>query len=396
MRAIARLRLAAVQADAKQFPEALKTLDAISVEGFEGLVADRRGDILNAQGKTAEARAAWQAAYKAMDDKLDYRKLVESKLTAIGAAPDMPATARRARHCNGCCFCRCRHGGRIGGLEVTLSRTAGLLLAGLAALLGFSACTSDKPKPTALGNLHAEDRRQRRLARQHRQHQVPADPNAARRRALRRIGQQRHGAAGTEWRRGLARRCRRRRGRGRGQRRALHQRGDARQRGRHLRRRQGSLAQARADGGGDAAAGSRRTCLRDGRRPWRSCLRCGRRPPAVGLQQARRRADAGRGQRGHGLPQQPAGGAGPAADGAGSAEGHGAVGSGHGVAARHQRSGTAGRPDRPGRAAGRPHLRTRLPGRSGLRRRVARRAAVDAQRRRPECRRRRPRTRLRR
>jgi predicted negative regulator of RcsB-dependent stress response len=51
------------------------------------LVADRRGDVLLAQGKTAEARAAYQAAYKAMDEKIDYRRLVEAKLTALGAAP---------------------------------------------------------------------------------------------------------------------------------------------------------------------------------------------------------------------------------------------------------------------------------------------------------------------
>ncbi len=91
MRTIARLRLAALQGDAKQYDEALKTLDAAKAEGFEGLVADRRGDILMAQGKKDEARAAWQAAYKALDEKVDYRRLVEAKLTSIGAAPDVPA-----------------------------------------------------------------------------------------------------------------------------------------------------------------------------------------------------------------------------------------------------------------------------------------------------------------
>ncbi len=96
LRAIARLRLAAVQADAKQFPEALATLDAVKTEGFEALVADRRGDILMAQGKRDEARAAWQAAYKGMGEKVDYRRLVEAKLTAIGAAPDQPAAAAAA------------------------------------------------------------------------------------------------------------------------------------------------------------------------------------------------------------------------------------------------------------------------------------------------------------
>ena len=87
IRSIARLRLAAVLADAKQFDEALKVLEASKSPEFTALVADRRGDVLMAQGKTDEARNAWQAAYAAMDVKVDYRRLIEAKLTSIGAAP---------------------------------------------------------------------------------------------------------------------------------------------------------------------------------------------------------------------------------------------------------------------------------------------------------------------
>ncbi len=101
MRTIARLRLAAVQADAKQYDEALKTLDAAKAEGFEGLVADRRGDVLLAQGKKDEARAAYQAAYKAMDEKVDYRRLIEAKLTTLGAAPAPAAAASGATAASG-------------------------------------------------------------------------------------------------------------------------------------------------------------------------------------------------------------------------------------------------------------------------------------------------------
>ena len=95
-RTIARLRLAAVQADAKQYDDALKTLDAAKTEGFESLVADRRGDVLMAQGKKDEARAAWQRAYAAMSDKVDYRRLIEAKLSAVGAAPGSAASAPAA------------------------------------------------------------------------------------------------------------------------------------------------------------------------------------------------------------------------------------------------------------------------------------------------------------
>jgi predicted negative regulator of RcsB-dependent stress response len=91
-RAIARLRLAGVLLDGKDYTGALKALDGASAKDFAGLVADRRGDVLLAQGKTDEARAAYQAAYKAMDDKIDYRRLVEVKLTAL-AAPPVPAVA---------------------------------------------------------------------------------------------------------------------------------------------------------------------------------------------------------------------------------------------------------------------------------------------------------------
>jgi len=93
MRTVARLRLAALQAEAGQHDDALKTLAAAPAPGFEALVDDRRGDILRAQGKTAEARAAYEAAYKAMGERVDYRRLIEAKLTALGAAPAAAASA---------------------------------------------------------------------------------------------------------------------------------------------------------------------------------------------------------------------------------------------------------------------------------------------------------------
>jgi predicted negative regulator of RcsB-dependent stress response len=97
LKTIARLRLAALQAESKQFDEALKTLDAAQSDEFAHLVADRRGDVLMLQRKRAEAVAAWQAAWAAMTDKQDYRRIVEAKLTAAGAAPaPAPATAASA------------------------------------------------------------------------------------------------------------------------------------------------------------------------------------------------------------------------------------------------------------------------------------------------------------
>jgi predicted negative regulator of RcsB-dependent stress response len=57
------------------------------------LLADRRGDVLLAQGKKDEARKAFELAYSAMDAKIDYRRLIDAKLTALGAAPAAASAA---------------------------------------------------------------------------------------------------------------------------------------------------------------------------------------------------------------------------------------------------------------------------------------------------------------
>jgi len=90
-RIIARLRAAGLLLDKKQYDAALAQLDAAAqgknANEFAALIADRRGDILLAQGKPADARKAFEAAYQAMDPKLEYRQLIDAKLTALGAAP---------------------------------------------------------------------------------------------------------------------------------------------------------------------------------------------------------------------------------------------------------------------------------------------------------------------
>ena len=90
---IARLRLAGLLLDEKKYPEALKQLDGATARGFEALVADRRGDVLMAQGQRDAAKAAYLSAWRTMDKTLDYRRLVEAKLTALGAAPEAAPAA---------------------------------------------------------------------------------------------------------------------------------------------------------------------------------------------------------------------------------------------------------------------------------------------------------------
>ena len=56
LKQIARLRLAAILFDDKQYDDALRTLDAKHDEAFAGIYADLRGDILAGAGRKAEAR----------------------------------------------------------------------------------------------------------------------------------------------------------------------------------------------------------------------------------------------------------------------------------------------------------------------------------------------------
>lgn len=82
----ARLKLASVLLDEQSYDEALKQLDAAHPESFTGLYADLKGDVLSAQGKVAEARAAYQEAFDKTDAKSVYRNLIQLKLDGLGAA----------------------------------------------------------------------------------------------------------------------------------------------------------------------------------------------------------------------------------------------------------------------------------------------------------------------
>jgi predicted negative regulator of RcsB-dependent stress response len=86
--AIARLRLSALLMDAKAPDDALAMLAGDFPAEFAPLVADRKGDILSIQGKRSEAIALYQKAYRGLDERTDYRRLVEVKLNALGVSPD--------------------------------------------------------------------------------------------------------------------------------------------------------------------------------------------------------------------------------------------------------------------------------------------------------------------
>jgi predicted negative regulator of RcsB-dependent stress response len=85
-RMIARLRLAGVLLDEKAYDEGLKVLAVAEPGGFAGSFADRRGDLLLAQGKPEEARAAYRDALGRLETGDALRSLVQLKLDALGGA----------------------------------------------------------------------------------------------------------------------------------------------------------------------------------------------------------------------------------------------------------------------------------------------------------------------
>ena len=82
--AIAKLRLAGLLIDEKAYDAALKLLDTAPPAEFLALFADRKGDVYAIQSKPAEAKAEYQKAYAAFDERSEYRRLVEIKLNALG------------------------------------------------------------------------------------------------------------------------------------------------------------------------------------------------------------------------------------------------------------------------------------------------------------------------
>ena len=85
--AIAKLRLAGLLLESKSFDEALAALSGSFSKDFAALANDRRGDVFFAQGKKPEAKVEYEKAFKALDERAEYRRLVEVKLNALGVDP---------------------------------------------------------------------------------------------------------------------------------------------------------------------------------------------------------------------------------------------------------------------------------------------------------------------
>ena len=83
-KAIARLRLSALLMEEKAYDEALKQLSVPFAAEYAAVVADRKGDVLELQGKKQEAVEEYSRAYQAFSESMEYRRLVEVKLNALG------------------------------------------------------------------------------------------------------------------------------------------------------------------------------------------------------------------------------------------------------------------------------------------------------------------------
>lgn len=83
----ARLRLAAILLDEKAFDDGLKLVAEAGDPSYAAAFADRRGDLLVAQGKTAAARAAYRQALDKLKADSALRRLVQLKLDSLGGEP---------------------------------------------------------------------------------------------------------------------------------------------------------------------------------------------------------------------------------------------------------------------------------------------------------------------
>lgn len=87
VREVARLRLAAVLLDDKAYDDALRQLEGAYPAAMAPRFLELKGDVLVAQGKTAEARAAYKAALDKAGERAGAgRELLQQKLDSLGEA----------------------------------------------------------------------------------------------------------------------------------------------------------------------------------------------------------------------------------------------------------------------------------------------------------------------
>lgn len=84
LRDLARLRLAALLLDEKEYDGALKLLEAKPLQAYAAQFAALQGDVLAAKNQPAEARAAYKAALEKAGEGGALRDSVQMRLDALG------------------------------------------------------------------------------------------------------------------------------------------------------------------------------------------------------------------------------------------------------------------------------------------------------------------------
>lgn len=87
MKSLAGQQLARVRLGADKAADALTLINSLPVAGYAAAIAELRGDVLAAQGKRDEARAAYEASLQALDPNAPGRQSLEWKrddLTVAG------------------------------------------------------------------------------------------------------------------------------------------------------------------------------------------------------------------------------------------------------------------------------------------------------------------------
>ncbi len=93
------LNLARIQAQLKQYDDAIKTLDGISSDAYAIEKAEVKGDVLLAKGDIAAAHDAYQNAVKlSLDKKVQISPLLAMKLDDVAKAGDTPAFVTAREH----------------------------------------------------------------------------------------------------------------------------------------------------------------------------------------------------------------------------------------------------------------------------------------------------------
>ena len=90
---VAKLRLAGIHVENKAFDAALSVLSGQFPSAFDALVADRKGDIYMLQAQRAQAVIEYKKAFSGFEDRVEYKRLVEVKLNALGVDPSAGADA---------------------------------------------------------------------------------------------------------------------------------------------------------------------------------------------------------------------------------------------------------------------------------------------------------------